>query len=233
MSNKWLTFWKEENAFDNTMGINYAFFLKKVEKYVTPSPGSKVLDVGSGPGNLEDVWYSRVGEIHGVDISERYNRMAAEKHKDHSNVFFHTLREDDYLNFSMLGDKKFDIIIVMSVLQYYRNRDEVVDLIERLKELAAPGCTLLLCDLIIRSSFVSEVVQVLTGAFKEGKLLSTLALFFKLRFSSYYKVKKEAGFLVLSDNDWQSIIDQLGLKARFTDEPLTLQKDRKNLVIYL
>jgi 2-polyprenyl-3-methyl-5-hydroxy-6-metoxy-1,4-benzoquinol methylase len=231
MVNNWLTFWKEKNAFDDSMVINYAYFLQKVEKYIKPAPTARVLDIGSGPGNLEDAWYNRVAEIHGLDISERYNIIAREKHKEHSNVFFYDLPENDYLNFSMLNGKKFDIIIVMSVLQYYRNKEEVVQLLENIKKLSAPGAQVLLCDLMVKNSFLKEIVQVLSEAIKEGKFFSTLSLFFRLRFSSYYKVKKEAGFLVLTQEEWRDIIEKLKLNATFIEEPLTLQKSRQNLLI--
>ena len=225
-----MKFWKEKNAFDDSMVINYTYFLKKVEEYIKPSANSIVLDIGSGPGNLEDAWHNRVKEIHGVDISERYNNIAREKHKEHRNVFFYDLPENDYLNFSMLGDRKFDIVVVMSVLQYYRDKEEIIILLNNLKKYAAPGSVLLLCDLMVKNSFFIEVLQILSDAIKEGKLFSVLKLFFNLRFSNYYKVKKQTGFLVLSEQEWRDIIDELKLNARFTEGPLTLQKNRKNLI---
>ncbi len=231
MSNSWLKFWKEKNVFDDIMVINYAYFLAKVEEYIKPSSKSVVLDIGSGPGNLEDAWYNRVKEIHGLDISERYNGIAREKHKEHANVFFHHLQEDDYLDFSVLQDKKFNIIFVMSVLQYYRSTEEIIQLLENIKKHAAPKAQLLLADLMVKNSFLKEIVQVLSEALREGQFFTMLFLFFKLRFSGYYKVRKEAGFLVLSANEWLEIINKLKLNAKFVEKPLTLQKNRKNLLI--
>jgi 2-polyprenyl-3-methyl-5-hydroxy-6-metoxy-1,4-benzoquinol methylase len=231
MPNSWLKFWKEKNAFDDIMVINYVYFLTKVEEHIKPSSKSVVLDIGSGPGNLEDAWYNRVKEIHGLDISERSNQIAKEKHKENANVFFHQIKEDDYLNFSILQDKKFDIIIVMSVLQYYRSIEEIIQLLVNIKKHAAPKAQLLLADLMVKNSFLKEILQVLSEAIREGYFFSMLFLFFKLRFSGYYKVRKEAGFLVLSTNEWLEIIDKLKLNAGFVEDPLTLQKNRKNLLI--
>lgn len=231
MANNWLAFWKEKNAFDDAMGINYAYFLKKVEQYAKPGAGSVVLDIGSGPGNLEDAWHNRVKEIHAVDISVRYNDMVRAKHQRHQNVFVYDLPDNDYLNLSMIDSRRFNIIIVMSVLQYYRNKDEIVQLIKNIREVASPGAVLLLCDLMVKESFLKEIFQVLKDAVKERKLFSVLSLFFKLRFSSYYKTKKQAGFLILSEEEWKEIIDTLKLNARFSEEPLTLQKSRKSLIV--
>lgn len=231
MADNWVDFWKEKNAFDDSMGMNYGVFLEKVEKYIHPQVHDVVLDIGSGPGHLEDAWYGRVREIHAVDISKRYNDIVREKHRSHNNVFVYDLPEKDYLNFSMLGDKKFDIIIVMSVLQYYRNKEEVKQLIAATQGLAKPGSKMIIADIMAPTSFVKEVVQVLADALKKGKFFSYLSLFVKLRFSPYYKTRQQAGFLVLTAEDWNEIITDLKLDASFTGEPLTLQKNRKNLLV--
>ena len=231
MSNKWLEFWKEKNAFDESMTINYSYFLNKVEKYVQPSANSMVLDIGSGPANLENAWHHRVKEIHGVDISKRYNSIAREKHKAHPNVYFHDLPENDYTNLSVVDGKKFNIIVVMSVLQYYSNKQEVINLLENIRQHAAPGAVLLLCDLMVESSFSKEVMQVLGDALRERKFLSVLNLFFNLRFSNYYKARKETGFLILKEAEWTEILHQLHLTGKFTEERLTLQKNRKTIIV--
>ncbi|MDB5246810.1 MAG: methyltransferase type 12 [Segetibacter sp.] len=231
MSKNWSDFWRQKNEFDNSMGVNYNHFLERVKKYVVPHKESVVLDIGSGPGNLEDAWHDKVKEIHGVDISERYNAIGREKHKDHPNVFFHDLPANDYLNFSMLREKKFDLIIVMSVLQYYRNKEEVVRLLENIRLLTKPKAQILLCDLIVQHSMLKEVFQVFWEYFRAGKFFSALSLFFRLRFSTYYDYKKDNGFLMLSQEEWKKLLAQLHLKATFLDQPLTLQKSRKNILI--
>lgn len=227
----WSDFWRQKNEFDHSMSINYSYFLKRVEKYIPLSKDAMVLDIGSGPGNLEDAWHDKVKEIHGVDISERYNTIGRKKHLAHPNVFFHDLGEADYLDFSMLNGKKFNIVIVMSVLQYYKDKDEVVQLLKNIKLLIAPGASILLCDLIVHQSMLKELFEVLLQYFKEGKFLSVLSLFFRLRFSQYYTIKKNKGFLIIPVSEWKRILDELQLKATVIEEPLTLQKSRKNILI--
>jgi SAM-dependent methyltransferase len=231
MADNWVDFWKEKNAFDDSMGVNYGVFLEKVEKYIQPKSTDVVLDIGSGPGHLEDAWWAKVKEIHAVDISKRYNDIVRDKHRAHPNVFVYDLLERDYLNFSIVGDRTFDIIIVMSVLQYYKDKDEVKRLISSTQQLAKPGGKMIIADIMAPTPFVKEVVQVLGDALKKGKFFSYLYLFVKLRFSPYYQTRKQAGFLVLTADDWKEIISDLKLNARFTEEPLTLQKNRKNLLV--
>ncbi len=227
----WLSFWQEKNAFDDLMIVNFEFSLRNIEKYISPGSNDVVLDFGSGPGLLEDAWHSRVKEIHGLDVSRRYNDLVRERHSNHANVHIHDLDPNHYTDLSMVGNNKFTIIIVLSVLQYYKSKEEIITLLRNLKAVAAPDGKFLLCDLMVQSSFLKEIVEVLTDAVKAGKLLSTLALFFKLRFSKYYRVKKQSGFLVLTKEEWDQIFADLQLNATYIHEPITLQRNRKNVFI--
>ncbi|GAB3538835.1 class I SAM-dependent methyltransferase [Spirosoma fluminis] len=231
MTSTWLDFWQKENEFDDSMTTNYAYFLARVEKYISLSTAKKVLDIGSGPGNLEDAWYSRVGEIHGLDISKRYNEVGRAKHAGHSNVYFHDLSADDYLNFSAIAGQQFDIIIVMSVVQYYRNAAEVEQLLANIKQVAAPGAKALICDLIVEEGVLKDVISILGRSLRQGKLLSILKLLVRLRFSTYYTIRKENGFLVIPRQKWLDMCQRLSLQAQFLTEPITLQQERQTLLI--
>ena len=231
MTSTWLDFWQEKNEFDDSMSANYRYFLDRVEQFITISSTKKVLDIGSGPGNLEDAWHDRVAEIHGLDISERYNAIARAKHAHHPNVYFHTLPADDYLNFSPVAAQQFDIIIVMSVVQYYRSAAEVEQLLAAIKQVAAPGAQALICDLIVEESVLKDVVSILARSLRQGQMLFMLKLLFRLRFSAYYDVRKTNGFLVVPEQTWLAMCRRQGLNGQFVSEPLTMQQERQNLLI--
>ncbi len=231
MASTWLDFWQKENEFDDSMSTNYAYFLARVETYIPLSKTQKVLDIGSGPGNLEDAWHNRVAEIHGLDVSKRYNEMARAKHANHPTVHFHDLPADDYLNFSPVAGQQFDVIIVMSVVQYYRSADEVEGLIRAIQQVAAPGAKALICDLMVGGSVLKDIASIIGRSLRQGQLLSMLKLLVRLRFSSYYTVRKQNGFLILSEREWLDITRRLGVNAQFLTEPLTLQQERRNLLI--
>ena len=231
MTPTWLDFWQKENEFDQSMSINYAYFLARVGKYIPLSRTTRVLDIGSGPGNLEDAWYDKVAEIHGIDISRRYNEIARAKHANHPNVFLHDLDPNDYLNFDSILDKRFDVIIVMSVVQYYRDAHEIEQLLKAIKQVAAPGAKALICDLMVGGSTLGDILSILKRSLRQGQLVSTLKLLFRLRFSAYYNVRKANGFLVLSEREWLNSCERVGVKAEFIREPLTMQQERQNLLI--
>ena len=231
MASTWLDFWQKENEFDNSMTANYAYFLARVEQYIPLSKTQKVLDIGSGPGNLEDAWHNRVAEMHGLDISKRYNELARAKHAAHPHVYFHDLPADDYLNFSPVAKQQFDVIIVMSVVQYYRSEEEVEELLRAIKAVAAPGAKALICDLMVGGSALKDVLSIMGRSLRQGQLLSMMTLLFRLRFSSYYIVRKENGFLVIPEREWLEMARRVGVDARFVKEPLTMQQERRNLLI--
>lgn len=227
----WLDFWQQKNEFDDSMTTNYAYFLDRVERYAPLSKTLRVLDIGSGPGNLEDAWHNRVGELVGLDISKRYNDITRAKHAGHPNVQIYDIPADDYLNFGVVAGRQFDLIIVMSVVQYYRNTAEVEQLLANIKAVAAPGAKALICDLIVEEGMMGDVLSILWRSLRQGELVSMLKLLFRLRFSDYYTVRQQNGFLIVPQREWLAICQRLGLNARFIDEPLTLQQERKNLLV--
>jgi len=231
MASTWLDFWQKKNEFDQSMATNYAYFLARVERYVTLTRETRVLDIGSGPGNLADAWHARVGELHGLDISKRYNEIARAKHVQHPNVHFHDIAAEDYLNFSPVTGRQFDVIVVMSVVQYYRNAAEVEQLLANIKAVAAPGAKALVCDLIVEEGVLGDVLSILGRSLRQGKLLSMLRLLVQLRFSEYYTIRQKDGFLIIPPRDWLAMCKRLGLNAHFVEEPLTMQQERKSLLI--
>lgn len=227
----WLDYWQQENAFDQTMSINYAYFLDRVEQHITLTSQTLVLDIGSGPGHLVDAWHNRVGRLVCLDISKRYNDLVRSRHAAHPNVVVYDLPADDFLNFDMIRGQTFDLVIVMSVLQYYPDMAAVEKLLTNLKELAKPGTKILLCDLIVSQGTAKDVLSVLKRSWQEKRLTSMLSLLFRLRFSAYYQVRQQNGFLIIPQREWLALCRRLNLNARFLPEPITLQHDRQTLLI--
>ncbi len=119
----------------------------------------------------------------------------------------------------------------MSVVQYYKSAADVETLLRSIKEVAAPGAKALICDLMVGGSVISDILSIVGRSLRQGQLLSMLRLLVRLRFSPYYTVRKENGFLVLSRQEWLDIAKRVGVAAHFVDEPLTLQQERMNLLI--
>ncbi len=76
-----------------------------------------------------------------------------------------------------------------------------------------------------------DIVSILGKSFRQGQLLMMLKLLFRLRFSSYYNIRKENGFLVIPEKEWLAMCKRQGLDARFLPDPITMQEERKTLMI--
>jgi hypothetical protein len=116
-------------------------------------------------------------------------------------------------------------------VQYYRNAAEVEQLLVAIKQVAAPGARALICDLIVEESVLKDVVSILGRSLRQGQLLFMLKLLFRLRFSSYYDIRKTNGFLVVPEQTWLAMCQRQGLNAKFVSQPLTMQQERRNLLI--
>jgi ubiquinone/menaquinone biosynthesis C-methylase UbiE len=80
-------------------------------------PGHHVLDIGAGPGFFALGISSLVGtagEVHGVDINERFVRDANVRAKDQPNVTFHHVSNHEL----PFPDASFDRVICKNVLEY-------------------------------------------------------------------------------------------------------------------
>ncbi len=119
----------------------------------------------------------------------------------------------------------------MSVVQYYRDAAEVNDLLAAIKAVAAPGARALICDLIVEESVWKDVLSIMGRSLRQGQLPAMLKLLFRLRFSSYYEIRETNGFLIIPESAWLAMCRRLGLNARFVSEPLTMQQERRNLLI--
>jgi SAM-dependent methyltransferase len=227
----WLDFWQEKNEFDESMSMNYRYFLDHVEQYISLTSQTRVLDIGSGPGHLADAWHGRVGRLVGLDISKRYNELVRARHAQHPTVVVHDLAVDNYLDFSLVAGQQFDVIVVMSVVQYYRDAAEIEQLLANIRAVAAPGARALLCDLIVKEGMMGDILSAMWRSLRQGQLVSMLGLMVRLRLSAYYKIRQQNALLAIPESDWLAICKRLNLNAKFLPEPLTLQHDRQNLLI--
>lgn len=231
MQSNWLAYWQINKHFDEYMQKNATCFLNKIQKYITIHHTDFVLDFGCGPGYLADAWHNRVALFHGIDISERYITKARSKHATKQNVQFFWLNPQDYLNLHLLNNSFYNLVIVMSVLQYFESEEEVKFLLEQLVQKVKPGGKILLADLIVREFKLKDFRSIFFQAIKNKHLYSTLSFFIRLRFSAYYKLKQEKGLLIISVEKWCKILKQMNLNYKVVQEPITLQKERKSIII--
>ncbi len=230
-SKDWIDYWDSDSFFDHFDWKDFdEFFLTATEAIMNYNSEDVVLDIGCGAGHLEALLKDKVKEIHGVDTSERYIHECREKFRNECNVFFHKLEREDYTDFSFLK-KKFSKIICLSVIQYYRNIDDVEMLIKKVERVASPGAQFIIADIITRTSLASDIRDYIKGAARRKSLIRSFFWMISNRKSAYYEFYFSKGLLVLSFEKIHELIDKLNLNAEILDTQLTACENRKHLLI--
>jgi ubiquinone/menaquinone biosynthesis C-methylase UbiE len=104
------------------------------------SSNSICLDIGCGIGRVIKFLAPHVKEIHGVDVSSRFLKLAKNNLKAHSNIVFHTNNGHD---FHFLHDDMFDFVYSLLVLQHIEKEDVYLYLEEIHRVLRKGGVTYL------------------------------------------------------------------------------------------
>jgi len=232
MSNPWAEWWKGEAITrDVNWQKNIKIFVKSTQPVMQYSKDDVILDIGSGPCFLARYLKDEVKEIHCLDISEAYLNVGNAACKGSRNVFFYKLDETSYTQFPFLKEKKITKIICQSVIQYYRDKTEVNDMIAEVKRVAAPGAKLVISDLMDKANALSQVAGLLRTSVREKYFWESLKLIYRHRFSDYHQVRANNKLLALSDEELYEILTNLGLNGEILRRQFTINSNRKHLLV--
>ncbi len=232
ISNKWIDYWEKQSIFRDINWEKYMeIFLRSTDNLLNYNGQDIILDIGCGPGYLEAFLKDKVKEVHGVDVSEHYLDICRKKFSPDRNLFFYKLDKVDYTNLSFIYDKKFSLIICLSVIQYYKNINEVEKLIKEVQRVAMPGARFLIADILNDTGMIPDILAALRAGISERHLQETLKVMFRARFSEYSKTRSSSGVLSLSIDELRKLIDKLKLNAEVINTRLTFQGNRKHLLI--
>jgi ubiquinone/menaquinone biosynthesis C-methylase UbiE len=233
ISNHWIEWWSTENIVSPaTWFNNMKIFVTASDSLLRYNSQDTILDIGSGPGYLATFLKGRVKEIHCLDTSQRYLDMCKDKLVGHNNVFVYKLNEDNYTDLSFLKDKTFSIIICQSVIQYYKDISEVERLIKEVQSIASPGARFLIADIPSDTSMIAHVYGLLNGAFREKRLLEISRMLFQtVTTAKHRKAYLSSGLLTFSDKKLKGLIGKLNLDADVLTSRLTVNENRKHLLI--
>ena len=147
-------------------------------------------------------------------------------------MFAYKLTADDYTNFRFLQGRKFSIIICLSVIQYYQDTGEVEKLIKEVRKIASSGTTFLIADIPIASNLVAHVYGLLKGARMKNRLLEMLKMLFHIVASAKHRTAYlSSGLLIFSEDKLNELIAKLNLDAEVLRSRLTINENRRHLLI--
>jgi 2-polyprenyl-3-methyl-5-hydroxy-6-metoxy-1,4-benzoquinol methylase len=231
--NNWIEWWKTENV------VSPATWFNNMEIFVTASASllqyhseDRILDIGCGPGYLAAFLKNRVKEIHCLDTSQRYLDMCEATFSGHKNIFCHKLAEDNYTDLSFLKGQTFSKIVCQSVVQYYKATGEVENLIKQIQQIASPGARLLISDIPVGSSMVRHVYSLLKGAIRGKRLLEIAKMLFHTIATAKHRTTYfSSRLLTFSDEQLKELIEKLNLDAEVLTSRLTVNENRRHLLI--
>lgn len=231
-TNGWIDWWRVQKiSSEAKWQRNMDIFIANTESILNYSSNDIVLDIGCGPCHLALQLHKRVKEIHCMDISETFLQMCQEKFSASDNVYLYKMDNVEYLDFSFLSGKKFSIIICLSVIQYYKSKSEVVKLIENVRALALPGARLLIADIIVKNSLFSQIYGLVKSSIKENYFSETLRILYRHIRSDYYRFRKNNGLMAFTEQELLTFVDELGLDAVILNTQMTLNANRKHLLV--
>lgn len=193
-------------------------------------PDDVVLDLGGGPGHLGDLLLDRVREVHLADVRASHLDAFLERHPGRGDCFVHPLDPERYLDLAALPRGRLTVAICCSVVQYYRDVDEVRALVRAVLDLLAPGGRFLLADLPPAGGRWRDAFALLGGAARRGSLRRALSWLWRLRRSDYDAVRHRAGLLRFGPEDLASVAAAATPPGRVLDRPLTLLARRRHVL---
>ena len=105
-----------------------------------------ILDIGCGTGELIENLISKANSICGVDISEDYIKICKKKFKQNKKIVIKPFK-NNYANLYRMN-RKFNIIFCNSVVQYFSNENEIIELVKSVKKVSVKGTKFLISDIM-------------------------------------------------------------------------------------
>ncbi len=226
----WGHYWETNpKLFRKVMEKSTEFVAEKLESNQLINLSTNLLDFGCGPGYLANALKGKINSYYGVDISSTYIEIAKDKCTEYPNFFFREFP----LAFSIKSltvlkqeGKQFDTIIILSVIQYFEKKDDVIELLENCKLLLKEGGKILLADIIeSEKGLWKDVISILLHSIKRGYLLSFIQFLFRATQSKYNSLRKMHALFMLSKEEIFEIAQQLKLKVTILP-CITVQRSR-------
>tara|TARA_Y100000591_G_C21713256_1_gene634698 strand:+ start:108 stop:809 length:702 start_codon:yes stop_codon:yes gene_type:complete len=219
MSN-WSSYWSKKNLWQSTAlwRRSSKLFYNKSKKYINFN-NKIILDLGCGDGSLIDYLKNDVKKIYATDISNDTIKLLKNKHKKDKKVFLKKINK----NFKHLNQlkTKFDIIICNSVVQYFDNSKEIINLIKEVKRVSKKNTFFLVSD--IHTLKKKNIFKYIFYLIIDGLFIDTLNVFlcnfYKFNYRQYRLIEKNQNLLKIDYKKFKKIL----LKEKYN---FTLIKDR-------
>jgi 2-polyprenyl-3-methyl-5-hydroxy-6-metoxy-1,4-benzoquinol methylase len=226
----WGNYWQENpKLFTTVMEKSTEYVARKLTHNQLIGANSQVLDFGCGPGYLANALKGSIASYFGIDISQHYIEMAKEKCKDYPNFRFKAFPLDQSIySLSILEQEgnQFDTIVILSVVQYFEKKEDVLQLLEKCKLLLKPRGKIILADVITNEQgLLKDIISILAHSIKNKYFFQFLKFMFVAKQSKYNQLRKNKKLLTLSKSEILSYANQLQLELDVLPT-ITMQSSR-------
>ena len=170
--------------------------------------------------------------ITGADINPSYINQ---NQKNQPESLFITITTDAESNKKILDEqlntKRFDFIILLSIVQYFKNHQELADVIGMLVPYLKSNGKLILADIVDDgTSPVKDAVSLLRQCIKNAKVIAFFKFIFYLLSSNYRKLSKHNKLLKVSEQTIQQVASKNSLSYKKING-LTIHSSRTSYVL--
>jgi hypothetical protein len=207
----WTEYWNSDNptyVSDRHKTAHYEAIARDIIGHL---PGARALVVDYGCG--EALFAGRVadacGHLYLCDAAPRVRERLVRNYAGRGNISV-----IDPGQFAQLEPASVDLIVVNSVVQYL-SAAETTSLLGLARAKLGPAGRLVLADVVPRDiSPLGDAVELLKFAAANGFLLAALAGLVRSYFSGYRRIRQEAGFLQLQEDEVLAMLNDAGFDAR-------------------
>lgn len=226
----WSNFWKGDPVlFRTVMQKSTEYVAEKLCEYKLVDDNTHMLDFGCGPGYLAVALEGKLKTYVGADISGDYIDAAREKmgHTDYSH--FHVISTESKSGSILpeeMADRKFNVIIILSVIQYFPSQPEVLSLLRKCQSILSPDGKIILADVISsEKNLWKDVWNVLLHSLKKGYFFSFGKFVMRIKLSKYNALRKQHKLLQFSVMEVEAMGKSLGMTVAVLPR-ITLQASR-------
>ncbi len=233
--NSWIDYWNRDRFWtgNKIWEKNAEIFLRRAEPVVRFLKTDSVLNIGCGPGHLEQLLAPLVSGICAADTSENLVSLCASRCSALTNVRT-SLLSRNYTDLSGLG--RFSVFLCVSVVQYYETLEDVEALIRSARQSALPGARMLIADLPMKrnaAGFFRDVMDSIAFAVKEKYFTVFIQTAWSLLFGAdgYRNSSKKFKAHLFTREQIQAWIQKMDLNAEIIDQSVSIYANRPSLLI--
>ncbi len=229
----WPIYWNKKNIWTNSdiWKKNNEIFFNKTSNIFNYNKKHTVLDIGCGNGDFAKKISDKVGLIYCLDTSQEFINLCKINVSNKNNIKILKLG-NDYTNLSFLKNINFSIIIVNSVVQYYKSQEEIIKLVKSVKKIAIKNAYFLIADMHVVTDKKKSYFKLIYNSMINGYFISLVKMGLKIFMNKEFRdMIKYQPLLIVNLDKFIKDLSILVNKVTVINENLTINPDCKHLLI--